>query len=114
MKSIFVGNLSFSATEDELRQLFAAYGAVQRVSIMLDRDTQRSRGFAFVEMPNDEEALAAIAKLQGANLGGRTLNVNEARPRSERGGFRDRPASGGGQHQDDYRGHVRQPREPRW
>lgn len=115
MKSIFVGNLSFSTTEDELRSLFAGYGSVQRVSIMIDRDTQRSRGFAFVEMGDDDEAQAAIAKINGTTLGGRTLNVNEARPRPERGAPRERaPMGGGGGRQDDYRGHVRQPREPRW
>ncbi|MGH9475230.1 MAG: RNA recognition motif domain-containing protein [Terriglobales bacterium] len=118
MKSIFVGNLSFSATEDELRVLFENYGAVSRVSIMMDRETGRSRGFAFVEMANNEEADAAIAATNGSSLGSRTLNVNEARPRPER------PAGGrgpgaprgdrGGSGHDDYRGHVRQPREPRW
>ncbi|MGH9485685.1 MAG: RNA recognition motif domain-containing protein, partial [Terriglobales bacterium] len=89
MKSIFVGNLSFSATEEELRELFANYGSVARVSIMMDRETGRSRGFAFVEMTNDEEAESAISGTNGSSLGGRTLNVNEARPRPERpaGGY---------------------------
>ncbi|MGH9488559.1 MAG: RNA recognition motif domain-containing protein [Terriglobales bacterium] len=115
MKSIFVGNLSFSATEEELRALFANYGAVSRVSIMMDRETGRSRGFAFVEMAHDEEAVSAIAGVNGSSLGGRTLNVNEARPRPERpaGGHGRSTRSGGGS-QEDYRGHVRQPREPRW
>ena len=90
MKNIFVGNLSFSATEDSVRGLFEAHGAVDRVSIVTDRETGRSRGFAFVEMPNDSEADRAIAGLNGANHGGRTLNVNEARPKG------DRPSGGGG------------------
>lgn len=128
MKSIFVGNLAFSTSEDELRTLFQNFGSVNRVSIMLDRDTGRSRGFAFVEMPNDEEAESAISGTNGSSLGGRTLNVNEARPRAERpagggygnrppgggSGYGNRPAGGGRGKQDDYRGHVRQPREPRW
>ncbi|HZT72365.1 MAG TPA: RNA-binding protein [Terriglobales bacterium] len=122
MKSIFVGNLSFSTTEDEIRSLFEPYGAVDRVSIITDRDTGRSRGFAFVEMGNDQEAEAAISAINGGTLGGRTLNVNEARPRAERGpggpprgGFsRGRSERGGGRNADDYRGHARQPREPRW
>lgn len=120
MKSIFVGNLSFGATEDELRGLFENHGAVARVSIMMDRETGRSRGFAFVEMANDEEAAAAIAAINGSSLGGRTLNVNEARPRPERpaGGYGRGPSAPrgdrGGSNRDDYRGHVRQPREPRW
>ncbi|MGN6592607.1 MAG: RNA recognition motif domain-containing protein [Terriglobales bacterium] len=122
MKSIFVGNLSFGTTEDELRTLFENYGAVSRVSIMMDRETGRSRGFAFVEMSNDEEAESAISGVKGSSLGGRTLNVNEARPRPERpagGGYGRGPSGpraprGGGGGHDDYRGHVRQPREPRW
>jgi len=121
LKSIFVGNLAFSTSEEELRTLFQNFGQVNRVSIMLDRDTGRSRGFAFVEMPSDEEAESAISGTNGSSLGGRTLNVNEARPRAERpsgGGYGNRPSGGGGGggrgKQDDYRGHVRQPREPRW
>lgn len=121
MKSIFVGNLPFSATEDELRELFSPYGAVARVSIMMDRETGRSRGFAFIEMTNDEEAESAISGVNGSSLGGRALNVNEARPRGERpaGGYGRGPSGprsprGGGGGHDDYRGHVRQPREPRW
>ncbi len=86
MKNIFVGNLDFGATEDQIRALFEAYGAVERVSLMRDRDTGRSRGFAFVEMTNANEADKAIAGLNGTNLGGRALNVNEARPKVERGG----------------------------
>ncbi len=127
MKSIFVGNLAFGTTEDELRTLFEPYGSIERVSIITDRDTGRSRGFGFVEMPNDEEAESAISAINGSSMGGRTLNVNEARPREERapraprfggnssggGGYQQRGGKGGGR-QDDYRGHARQPREPRW
>lgn len=94
MKNIFVGNLSFNTTEDELRKAFEPYGQVERVSILTDRDTGRSRGFAFVEMTNTEEGEKAIAGLNGTQLGGRTINVNEARPKAERagsgGGGRDR------------------------
>ncbi len=84
MKNIYVGNLSFNATEEEVRGLFEAYGAVQRVNVVRDRDTGQPRGFAFVEMTNDSEAEKAIAGVNGTNLGGRTLNVNEARPKPER------------------------------
>lgn len=101
MKNIFVGNLDFNTGEDELRQLFEQYGQVDRVAIMTDRDTGRSRGFGFVEMANAEDGEKAIAALNGSQLGGRTLNVNEARPKVERGGGgggrgRDRGGRGGG------------------
>ena len=99
MKNIFVGNLDFNTSEDELRRLFEAYGQVDRVSIMTDRDTGRSRGFGFVEMTNSEEGDKAIAALNGTQLGGRTLNVNEARPKPERGaaaGGRGRDRGGRG------------------
>ena len=98
MKNIFVGNLSFSTTEDELRQMFEPHGQVDRVSIMTDRDTGRSRGFGFVEMANNEEGEKAITALNGSQVGGRTLNVNEARPKTERtgGGGRDRGGDRGG------------------
>ncbi len=103
MKNIFVGNLSFSTTEDELRQMFEAHGQVDRVSIMTDRDTGRSRGFGFVEMTSNEDGDKAITALNGSQIGGRTLNVNEARPKTERsgggggggGGGRDRGDRGG-------------------
>lgn len=99
MKNIFVGNLSFNTNEDELRQAFEAYGQVDRVSIMTDRDTGRSRGFGFVEMNSSEDGEKAIAALNGSQLGGRTINVNEARPKAERagggGGGRDRGDRGG-------------------
>ena len=87
MKNIFVGNLSYGATEDSVRALFEAYGAVDRVSIVTDRDTGQARGFGFVEMPVNAEADRAIAELNGKELGGRALNVNEARPKEDRGGF---------------------------
>jgi cold-inducible RNA-binding protein len=90
MKNIYVGNLDFNVTEDELRQAFAAYGQVDNVTILKDRDTGQPRGFGFVEMANDEEAEKAISGLNGAPLGGRNLNVNEARPKT------DRPGGGGG------------------
>jgi len=92
MKNIFVGNLSFNTGEDELRQIFETYGQVDRVSILTDRETGRSRGFGFVEMTNAEEGDKAIAALNGSPFGGRTINVNEARPKAERagGGGRDR------------------------
>jgi cold-inducible RNA-binding protein len=96
VKNIFVGNLSFNTSEDELRQMFEAYGPVDRVSIMTDRDTGRSRGFAFVEMANNEDGDKAITALNGTQAGGRTLNVNEARPKAEHaGGGRDRGGRGG-------------------
>ena len=90
MKKIFVGNLSFGATEASVRPLFEAYGTVDRVSIVTDRDTGQARGFGFVEMSVDAEADRAIAGLNGRDLDGRALNVNEARPKTERS------AGGGG------------------
>jgi cold-inducible RNA-binding protein len=89
MKNIFVGNLSFGATEDALRTLFEAHGTVGRVNIVTDRDSGQPRGFGFVEMNNDAEGDKAIAAINGRDLDGRTLNVNEARPKTDR-------ASGGG------------------
>lgn len=85
MKKIYVGNLDFNATEESIRSLFEPHGAIEHVSMMTDRDTGRSRGFAFVEMTNSEEADRAIAALNGATLGSRALNVNEARPKADRG-----------------------------
>jgi RNA recognition motif-containing protein len=98
LKNIFVGNLDFNTSEEELRHLFEAYGQVDRVSIMTDRETGRSRGFGFVEMANAEDGEKAIAALNGSQVGGRTLNVNEARPKVERsgGGGKDRGGRGGG------------------
>ena len=94
MKNIFVGNLSFNTSEDELRQLFEPFGQVDRVSILTDRETGRSRGFGFVEMSNSEEGDKAIAGLNGSQFGGRAINVNEARPKAE--GARGGGGGGGG------------------
>lgn len=85
MKKIFVGNLDFSATEESLRALFSPHGTVESVNLVIDRDTGRSRGFAFVEMA-EGDADKAIAALNGTNVGGRALNVNEARPKADRAG----------------------------
>jgi RNA recognition motif-containing protein len=82
--NIFVGNLAYSATEDDVRQLFAAYGEVDTVRLVTDQYTGRARGFGFVEMPKSHEAQTAIEGLQGKSLGGRTLTVNEAKPRAPR------------------------------
>ena len=101
MKNIFVGNLSFDATESAVRSMFEAYGTVDRVNIVTDRDTGRARGFGFVEMGNDGEGDRAIAGINGRDMDGRALNVNEARPKENRGGgggFR----SGGGQRQNRW------------
>ena len=104
MKKLYVGNLAFSTTESDLREMFAPYGTVESASLVTDRDTGRSRGFGFVEMTDDSEAASAISGLNGKDSGGRPLTVNEARPRVERG-----PRGGGFD-----RGHARQRREPRW
>ena len=90
---IYIDNLSFDATEEQLRQAFEGFGEVMSVNIITDRDTGRSRGFAFVEMSSQDEGTAAINGLNGQELNGRTLNVNEARPRTDRGGGR---GGGGG------------------
>ena len=103
MKNIFVGNLSFGTTEDTVRSMFESYGSVDRVNIVTDRDTGKARGFAFVEMNVDSEGDAAIAGLNGRDVDGRSLNVNEARPKAERG-------SGGG----GYRGGGGGSRQNRW
>ena len=116
MKNLYVGNLPHSTTEAELRGIFEAHGAVEKVSLVTDRDTGRSRGFGFVEMTNASEADRATAALNGAELGGRTLTINEAKPKSDRprsGGQRF-GGGGGGRGRDNERGHARQPREPRW
>ena len=125
MKNIFVGNLNYAASEDELRQLFEQFGTVDRVSLISDRDTGRPRGFGFVEMPNDEEGDRAIEELNGVELGGRALNINEARPRQGGGGGGGgfgggRPAGGprgggfGGGGGGGRRREGRDSREPRW
>ena len=102
MKKIFVGNLDFSATEASLRSLFEPYGTVESVHPVTDLDTDRSRGFAFVDMA-EADANKAIAALNGTNVGGRALKVNEARPKADRAGH----SSGGGYHEGKGRG-------PRW
>src|ERR1700689_5006274 len=99
MTNIFVGNLNFQTTQDELFAAFSQYGAVERVNIMTDRDTGQPRGFAFVEMTDRREAETAIQQLNGAELNGRAMNVNEARPKPAgggRGGFGGGRGGGGG------------------
>jgi len=96
-KKLYVGNLSYDTDEDALRQMFEPYGTVQSTQVIMDRDTGRSKGFAFVEMGSDQEAQAAIQGLSGQQVGGRSLTVNEARPREDRGGGGGgRGGSGGG------------------
>lgn len=108
MPNIFVGNLSYQTTQDDLQAAFAAYGSVERVNIVTDRDTGQPRGFAFVEMTDPQGAQAAISQLNGADLHGRTLNVNEARPKPTggQGGYGGERRSGSG--------YARNRREPRW
>jgi RNA recognition motif-containing protein len=94
---LYVGNLSYDVTGSQLEQMCAPYGAVQSAQVIMDRDTGRSKGFGFVEMKTDQEAQAAIAGLNGQMSGGRSLTVNEAKPREERGGGgRGRYGGGGG------------------
>jgi len=98
--NIYVGNLSYEAGEDDIREAFTRFGQVASVNVIKDRDTGRSKGFGFVEMPNQQEAQAAIAGLNGQDMKGRPLNVNEARPRTEHrdrgGGSSSRGGGGGG------------------
>src|SRR5438105_9575089 len=99
MTNIFVGNLSYQTTQDDLHAAFAAYGNVERVNIITDRDSGQPRGFAFVEMTEKRDAETAISQLNGAEMNGRALNVNEARPKpagGNGGGGRGRPSGGGG------------------
>jgi RNA recognition motif-containing protein len=102
MKNIFVGNLSFGSTEDSIRSLFEGYGTVDRVNVVTDRDTGQARGFAFVEMANDGEGQQAIAGLNGRELGGRALTINEAKPKEARTGGGGRGNGGGGQRQNRW------------
>jgi RNA recognition motif-containing protein len=95
-KKLYVGNLSFEVTDADLEQMFAAFGTVQSAQVIMDRDAGRSKGFGFVEMSSDQEAQAAIAGLSGKQVGGRSLTVNEARPREDRGGGRGGHGGGGG------------------
>ena len=130
MKNLFVGNMSFQTTEADLRALFEPFGQVTRIHIVNDRETGQPRGFAFVEMAKDEEAAKAMSELNGKEVSGRALRVNEATPKPERGGPRGNsgfgPRGGGGGKKtggsrgrggfstEDYRDSPRQPREPRW
>ena len=114
---LYVGNLSFRTTSEELKEAFSAAGTVESASVIEDRETGRSRGFAFVEMATAEEAAAAIEQFNGKDFGGRNLTVNEAKPRADRGGGRgnyggDRGGYRGGGDRD--RGGDRYEREPRW
>jgi len=95
--NIYVGNLSYETQEDELREVFKAHGEVDSVNIIKDRYSGESRGFGFVQMPNDDEARTALTEVNGVDLNGKTLTVNEARPRNDRsgGGGRDRRGGGG-------------------
>jgi RNA recognition motif-containing protein len=93
-KNVYVGNMSYSTTQDGLQELFEAYGEVASVNIITDRETGRPRGFAFVEMATDEAASAAIAALNGQEVDGRTLTVNEAKPRAPRSGGRGKKRRG--------------------
>jgi cold-inducible RNA-binding protein len=128
MKNIFVGNMSFQTTESDLRALFEPYGQVTRIHIVNDRETGQPRGFAFVEMEKDAEAAKAMTELNGKEVSGRALRVNEATPKTDRGprpggfgpsGGGDKRGGGGGRGRggfstEDYRGSARQPKEPRW
>lgn len=108
MKNLFVGNLNFQTTEADLRALFEQFGEISRIQVMTDRETGRSRGFGFVEMADDDAAAQAIAALNGKEVDGRALNVNEARPKPERS------SGGGGGGYGRGGGGGRQQREPRW
>jgi RNA recognition motif-containing protein len=113
VKKIYVGNFSFHMTEPELKALFEPFGTIDSASVATDRDTGRSRGFGFVQMPNDDEAEKAMAALNGKDSGGRALTVNEARPQAPRGGFGGGRGGGRGNDRGNDRG-PRQRREPRW
>jgi cold-inducible RNA-binding protein len=119
MKNLFVGNLSFQTSESDLRTLFEPFGQITRVHLATDRETGRARGFAFIEMANDNEAAKAVTALDGKEFGGRNIKVNEARPRAERsaprsGGGGGRGSGRGGFSNENYSEAARQPREPRW
>lgn len=111
MKNIFVGNLDFNVGEQSIQEAFEKYGAVERVNLVRDRDTGQPRGFAFVEMTNDGDADRAISELNGAMLGSRAINVNEARPKTFGGGGGGRPGGGGFRGRSSGSGRRR---EPRW
>jgi len=95
-KRIYVGGLPFNTTEEEMKNLFATYGQVSSAKLITDRDSGQSRGFGFIEMPTDAEAMAAMEKLNGSDFGGRKLTINEARPMEPRSGGGDRGGRGGG------------------
>jgi RNA recognition motif-containing protein len=103
-KKLYVGNLSYDTSDNKLQEMFEEYGAVDSAQVIMDRDTGRSKGFGFVEMSSDQEAQAAITGLNGKEAGGRSLTVNEARPREDRGGGR----SGGGGGRGGYGGGGRE------
>jgi len=108
-KRLYVGNLSYGMTDAELQQVFSAHGSVERAEVVMDRDTGRSRGFGFVEMSNDNEAAAAIDALNGSDVNGRALTVNEARPKMDSrggggGGPRRSGGGGGGRREGGYGG----------
>jgi len=114
---LYVGNLAFQTTSQDLQELFGQAGTVQSASVVEDRDTGRSRGFAFVEMSTNAEAAAAIEQFNGKELGGRALKVNEAKPRENRGGGGGRSFGnnrGGYRGGNNSGGGRREPREPRW
>ena len=136
MKNLFVGNMSFQTSEADLRALFEPFGPIARIHVVNDRETGQPRGFAFVEMANDDDAAKAMSGLNGKEVSGRALRVNEATAKPERGsgpransgfsprngGGGKRPGGGGGGNSrgrggfstEDYSGSARQPREPRW
>jgi cold-inducible RNA-binding protein len=113
---LYVGNLAFQTTSQELQELFAQAGTVQSASVVEDRDTGRSRGFAFIEMSSKEEATSAIEQFNGKEVGGRALKVNEAKPRENRGGGGGRGFGGNRNGFDRNRGggNFGRDREPRW
>jgi len=120
MKNLYVGNLPHSTTEAELRNVFEPHGAVEKVTLVTDRETGRSRGFGFVEMTDATAADKAVAALNGTELGGRTLTINEAKPKTDRpkggggGGGQRFGGGGGGGGRGRDRGQARERREPRW
>jgi len=122
MKNLYVGNLPHSTTEAELRNVFEPHGAVEKVTLVTDRETGRSRGFGFVEMTDATAADKAVAALNGTELGGRTLTINEAKPKTDRpkggggggGGGQRFGGGGGGGGRGRDRGQTRERREPRW
>ena len=104
MKNLYVGNLAFSTTEEQIREMFQPYGAIEKVTVVRDQDSGQPRGFAFVEMASDEDAGKALTAVNGSSVGGRALIVNEARPKTERGGS---PRGGSGKFKPMARDHRR-------